>query len=586
MTDNEIILGLTTIVVLGVGSQWVARRLGFPSLLLLLPAGLVAGATGIVEPQQLFGDTLFPLVTLLVALLLFQTGLKLRIDHLPRPAGRLVLRLVTIGMVVTFAGATGAVLLATDVSTEVAFVLGAILVVSGPTVVGPLLRVIRPREPTAAVLAWEGSVLDPLGATLGVVVLNLVLASGRGRVHPLWQLLSRAGLGVTVGVVAAAFLVFVLSRFLLTDDMEAAVGLLVAVAAFAAAEVALSESGLFATITLGLVAANQRLVPTARISGFGETLEVLIIGTLFVLLGALVEIDTLKSSAGAIGVIVLALVLVIRPLAVGLSFLGTGTPVRDRAFTAWMAPRGIVAAATAVQFGAVLTAAGFDGSLMPAIAFGVILGTGLIYGVTGLPAARALGVAAPRPTGIAFVGSDPWVLELGRCLHDLGVSVLMLTVQPREAIPDGFAAVPMVSMRESEEELTHALEATPLARAVVATRPQALVTLVIADLIERLGRSNVLVVPHSEEGAVERIVLEAWTPQPFAPDLNLRRISERVASGAAVEVCTEGLPDGAIPLVAVRADGTVDLQPGWHRRDRAGRRHDAPQVVALTAGAG
>jgi len=362
--------------------------------------------------------------------------------------------------------------------------------------------------------------------------------------------------------------------------MEAAVGVLVAVAVFGVAEVMLSESGLFATLVLGLVLANQRVVPTVHISRFGETLEVLVIGTLFILLGALVEIELLVSTAGQSALVVVVLVVVVRPLAVGLSLLGSTMAGRDRAFAAWMNPRGIVAAAAAAQFTGILAAAGLDSTLMLPIAFGVILGTGIVYGLTGVLMARVLRVAAPRPTGVALLGSAPWLLELARCLQDLGASVLVLTDEPHKGDVQRDVSVPTASLLGSEAELRNALEATPLARALVATELQAVATLVIADLVERLGRTNVFVLPRHEVGAVERVTFEAWAPKPFAPDANLDEISQRAASGAAVKPCPDGVPDGAIPMAAVRPDGMVDLRPGLHRPD------PRATVVALTGGTG
>ena len=431
MSDNEIIIGLATIIVFGVGAQWIGRRTGIPSLLILLPAGLLAGdVLGWVEPDELFGDILNPLVTLLVSLLLFQSGIQLRLAELPGEARSSIVRLVTIGLAITFAGASAAVAIALDVPTELAFMTGAIVVVSGPTVVGPLLKVVRPRDPTGAVLNWEGTVLDPVGAILGVVVLNLLLASDRGGVHPALQMFARLGLGMAVGLVAAALLVFVMSKFLLTDDMEAAVALLFAAGAFAVADVMLSEAGLFATVTMGFVAANQRVVSTRRIAGFGETLEVLIIGTLFIVLGALVKIDDLVDYAGQIAVLVALLVLVVRPLTAAVSLVRTPLSGRDRALVAWMDPRGIVAAATATSFAATLSDAGYDTDFMLPVTFGVILGTGLIYGLTAKPAAGLLGVAQPPPQGIGLLGDDPWLLPSGRCLSEGGADVSLPTTEP------------------------------------------------------------------------------------------------------------------------------------------------------------
>jgi NhaP-type Na+/H+ or K+/H+ antiporter len=165
LSENQIILALATIVVLGVGAQWIGRLLGFPSLL-LLPAGLFAGdVSGLVQPEKLFGETLFPLVTLLVALLLFQSGLNLRFADLPDKARRPVHRLITVGLAITFLGGSLASLAILNIDTGLAFLLGAILCVSGPTVVGPLLSTVRAREPMSSVLNYEGTYLDPLGAS-------------------------------------------------------------------------------------------------------------------------------------------------------------------------------------------------------------------------------------------------------------------------------------------------------------------------------------------------------------------------------------------------------------------------------------
>ncbi len=236
LTENEIIIAFATIAVFGIGAQWIGRYFGFPSLLVLLPAGLAAGALGLVEPEALLGDTLFPFISLLVALLLFQSGMQLRFADLPSEARSPVNRLVTIGLTITFLGASLAALLILDIDTNLAFLLGAIVVVSGPTVVGPLLSTVRPKAPTGSILNYEGTFLDPIGATLGVVILNLVLAADRGGVHPLLQGLGRLGLGVVVGLIAAALFVFILSRFWLTVNMEASMAVMFAVAAFAVAD--------------------------------------------------------------------------------------------------------------------------------------------------------------------------------------------------------------------------------------------------------------------------------------------------------------------------------------------------------------
>jgi NhaP-type Na+/H+ or K+/H+ antiporter len=562
LSENEIIIGLSTIIVFGLGAQWLGRRTGIPSLLLLLPAGLLAGDVfDLVEPDKLFGDTLNPLVTLLVALLLFQSGIGLRVADLPPEARGSVARLVSIGLALTFAGATAAAALFLDVPAELAFMIGAILVVSGPTVVGPLLDVVRPRQPTGKVLLWEGTALDPIGAILGVVVLNVVLASDRGGVHPVLQMLGRLGLGITVGVIAAALLVFVMSRFLLTDDMEAAVGLLFATAAFAVADVLLSEAGLFATVTLGFVVANQRVVSTRRISGFGETLEVLIIGTLFILLGALVKIDDLVDYAAEIALIVAALVLVVRPLVAAVSLWRTPLTGRDRALVGWMDPRGIVAAATATQFTGTLNDANFDAGFLLPVTFGVILGTGVIYGLTAKPVAGLLGVAQPPPTGVGLVGDDAWLVSFGRHLAEAGVETLLVTTEPsaadQPAQHEGEAALTTTSLREGVGDVKKAVDAASLAKVVVSVDPDAALTLLESHLLEDLGRRHILRVPRKRVSAA---VPEFWTAHAFGGKVTRVDISDRYQAGATVQVVTAPVPPGALLLAAVSPDADVDLE--------------------------
>lgn len=573
MDDNAVTIGLAALVVLGVVAQWAGRRLGFASLLLLLPAGLIAGHYGIVEPEQLLGESLFPLTTMLVALLLFQSGLNLDVKGLPRGVRWPVGRLVTVGALITFVGASLATLALFEIDRGVAFIIGAILVVSGPTVVGPLLEVVRARAAPAAVLQWEGVILDPIGATLGVVVLNVVLAAGRGGVHPVAQMATRVGLGVTVGVLAAAGLVFVMSRYMVTDNMEAAVAVAFAVAAYTVAEVLLSEAGLIAAVALGVIAANQRIVPTARITGFGETLEVLIIGVLFVLLGALVEWEDLLALAWRAAALVAVLVVVLRPLSVAVALAGTSVPWRDRALIGWLDPRGIVAAATATQFSGELTTAGIDAGALPPITFAVILGTGVVYSLTTPAVARALRVAEPSPIGVGLLGHADWLTDLAVRLRDLGATVLLLT-STRTSDQRAVEGVTVVSIHESEDELDKVLDDVSIGQALVATEPGVVRRLIVADLIEALGRRNVYRLRSSRERSAAVLASERSLPRPFSDEVTLTDIEERTQAGATIEVVDGDLPSDALLMAVVHDDGTVDLAPGGRgaRRQRRAAR--------------
>ena len=567
LTENEIYIAFATIAILGIGGQWIGRRLGFPALLLLLPAGLLAGdVLDLVEPEELLGDLLFPLVTLLVSLLLFQSGLGLRFAELPADARLPVIRLLTIGLAITFVGASLAAIAILDVDPGLGFLLGAIVVVSGPTVVGPLLTSVRARAPIDAVLNYEGSFLDPLGATLGVVVLSAVLADDGSDVHPVFQILGRIGIGVTIGLVAAVALVFVMSRFWLTFNMESAVAVMFAVATFAAADLLLSEAGLFATLTLGVAVANQRRVSLRPVRVFGGTLEVLVIGMLFITLGALVTIDGLREYAWQIVLLVVVLVLVVRPLTVFIALLGTPLGWRDRALIGSVDPRGIVAASTAAAFTGSLAAANLDSDFLLPVVFGVIIGTGIIYGLGAKPLARLFGVVRPPAKGVGLIGNSSWLLDLADQLQKLDASVLVVTAKsPESAQADATRTnIPVLSLRDTKTRIVKAVNEADISQVAVCAHSNAALKLLDEHLIQTLGRRSMLRLPDMQATDTRgRHAITDRSAHPFAPGVTLQDIESRVAAGAVVKVIDQPSDADSIPLAAVSPDGTVNLQPGY-----------------------
>jgi hypothetical protein len=320
-------------------------------------------------------------------------------------------------------------------------------------------------------------------------------------------------------------------------------------------------------VTLGVVAANQRLVPTTRIRGFGETLEVLIIGILFVLLGALVSLENLGDHALELTLLVAALVVLIRPLAVGISLAGSHLSGRDRALIASIDPRGVVAAATAAQFTIPAVDAGLDADFLLPVVFGVILGTGIIYGLAARPIAGWLQVVDHRPTGVALIGDAEWLRGLARCLHTLGVPVLRLStgspgVALQEAEADGVATI---SLLDGIERVDHAIEEAGLSRAVVSTPGDVEMALVRARLVELVGRRHVYAVVDPAPGR-RRLGTEVEAPA-FAPGVHRADLDARVQAGAQVIVTRRGAKPaaGAMLLAAVRPDGSVNLAPGRRR---------------------
>jgi NhaP-type Na+/H+ or K+/H+ antiporter len=428
VTGNQVLFGIGLIMVLAVGSQVLASRLRIPALIILLPAGFTAGAlTTDVNPQRLLGAAFQPLVSLAVAVILYDSGLALDMSKLRGHTRRVVSRLIIVGVPVTMAfGAVFAGLLL-GIPAGSAVMIGAILVVSGPTVVGPLLAFIRPTERLQRVLAWEGSLIDPVGGILGAVVFHSVEASARrDALHGLGQFVASAGIGVLGGIIGTALLWLCLRKLDLGEVLSTTSQLACVVAVAAACDILRDDSGLIAAVTMGLAVANMRGFDMPARRPFFETLVQLIIGVLFVSISAAVTPASLHGLLLPTLGLVAVLVVVARPLVAFLATALTDVARNERQFIGWMAPRGIVAAATATTFGVQLTAHHIGGAakILP-VTFLVIVATVALYGLTAVPVARYLGVTRPARSFPLLVGGEPWVIGLAQALHSAGLPVLM-----------------------------------------------------------------------------------------------------------------------------------------------------------------
>ena len=428
MTTDQILFGVSLILVLAVGSQVLASRLRIPALIVLLPAGFIAGTlTTDVSPQRLLGPAFQPLVSLAVAVILYDSGLELNLSRLRGHTRRVVRRLIIAGVPVTWAfGAVFAGLLL-GMSTQAALMTGAILVVSGPTVVGPLLRFIRPTERLQQVLAWEGSLIDPVGGILGAVVFHAVLASTHHRLaYQLGQFFISVAIGVIGAVIGIAVLWFCLRILDLGEVLGTSSQFACVVGVAAACDIARDDAGLIAAVLMGLALANLRGFDVSARRPFFETLVQLIIGVLFISISATVTPASLKHLVLPTLGLVAVLVLITRPLVALIATMRTDLTRGERRFTGWMAPRGIVAAATASTFGTELAAHHIGGAakILP-VTFVVIVATVALYGLTAVPVARRLGVTRPARARPLLVGGDPWVIDLACTLRSAGLDVVM-----------------------------------------------------------------------------------------------------------------------------------------------------------------
>lgn len=430
--DNSL-LELAAVIGLGVGATWLGWRLRVPSILLLLSLGFIAGPVAdLLDPDSLLGDLLFPLVSLAVALVLFEGGLSLRFTDV-RGHGRVVTMLVTAGVAITWLVASVAARFLLDIDWPVSLLLGSVVLVSGPTVVGPLLRHIRPPRRVASILNWESIVIDPIGVVLAVLIFQGISAGDfqTATAGAVLDFLTTVGIGVAAGGVAAAGLVLVMRRYWVPDFLQAPMTLAVVVVAFALSNTVQEEAGLLTVVVLGVALSNQRLAVVSHIRGFKEDLRVVLIGALFILLAARIELSQLSDIWLPSMALVAVLVLVARPIAVAISTRRSGLNFREKAFLAWLAPRGIVAAAASAIFSFELEQNGVAGAdKLLAATFLVIVGTVVLYGVTGPLVARFLKLSAPAQGGLLILGAHRAALLIARELAATGHRIVMVDTNP------------------------------------------------------------------------------------------------------------------------------------------------------------
>ncbi|MBI4539327.1 MAG: sodium:proton antiporter [Gemmatimonadetes bacterium] len=580
MTEHQI-LTLAVILALGIGAQWLAWRFHLPSILLLLVLGFVAGpVTGFLDPDALFGELLLPLVSLSVAIILFEGGLSLRVSEL-REIGRIVRNLISVGVLVTWTATAAAAYVVLRLPLDLALLLGAILVVTGPTVIIPLLRHVRPTRRVGAVARWEGIVNDPIGAILAVLVFEAILAGGFGEAtaHTVLGVLTALLIGGGIGLAGAAVLVLLLRRYWVPDFLQNPVALAVIVAAFALAERFQAESGLLAATLMGIALANQRLARVEHIAEFKENLRVLLLAGLFIVLAARLPLEYLPRLGWHSLLFVAILMLVVRPLAVAASARGSALTWRERLFLVWMAPRGIVAASVASIFALVLAEAGrADAEELVPITFLVITCTVAIYGLTAAPLARWLGVAEPEVQGALLIGAHAFARAVARILQERGFRVVLADTNRTNARAARLAGLTAFHGNVLSEPVEDRIDLSGIGRVLALTSNDEVNSLVAVHVSDVFDASEIYQLRPASTGEGEAAAAAMLRARPlFREDATYQAILSRIDGGATVKVTrlTNAFDyaafqrmygEEAIPMFLIREKGrllvfTADQRP-------------------------
>jgi NhaP-type Na+/H+ or K+/H+ antiporter len=510
--NQHLVVNLALIIALGIAAQWLAWRSRVPAIILLVAAGVAVGPLfGWVHPSRDFGDILHSIVALSVAVILFEGGLNLR-WHEYRETGIDVIRLVSLGLLATWLlGSTAARYIA-DLSWPIALIFGAIIVVTGPTVITPLLKQAKLQRRPAALLKWEGIINDPVGALLAVLVFEYFVSASE-RTPVIIDVIGDLGLSLAVAVAIGATIAYLLAwsflRGLVPEYLKAPVMLAMVLILYVSLNRYQEEAGLLAVTAAGVMLANRHLRNINELRRFKEYITVILVSVVFILLtadmdpGALARLDW--RSAALLAVVVF----VVRPLAVYAATIGSRMDWRERLLLAWIAPRGIVAAAIAGLFAPRLIEKGYAGAdqLLPLV-FALIVATVILHGLSIGRLARRLNLAAQRTSGLLIVGASPWSVELAHTLQDLHIPTILSDTSWNHL--HGARMAGMMRTHHGEilsEHSEETLELNEISHLLAATANDAYNALVCTRFAPELGRNQVYQLPSlsREENGIKEV---------------------------------------------------------------------------------
>jgi len=489
--EHRHLIALAGVIVFGTSAQWISAKMRLPSILLLLVSGFLAGPIlQIIVPDKMFGELLFPFVSLCVAIILFEGALSLKLSEL-RQIGMSLGYLLTIGVFITWGlAALGAVYIL-GFDRFPAILLGAILVVTGPTVIGPILRQIRPIGQVGQLVRWEGIVIDPVGAVLAVLVFEAHHSMLHGAEAAESYVVAKALFltlfyGTTLGAAAAYALAWLLKRHAIPDHLENLITMLFVIVPFTASNILQEESGLLAVTVMGVVLANSNVV-LKHIVEFKESLSLLLISGLFILLAARVELADFKQLGWQGPLFVAFMIIIVRPASVWASTYFTDLNWREKVLVSWLAPRGIVAAAVASIFAIEL---GKEGNTLVPATFLVIVGTVVVYGLTAFPLARWLGLATSDPQGVLVVGAHDLARAIGDAIQQAGYPVLLVDTNRWNLRQAKMSGLPAVNVNILSDKAKETLDLGGIGRLLAMTPNDEVNALGAMHFGEMFGRAN------------------------------------------------------------------------------------------------
>ncbi len=536
---SDLTITLVSVGLISIACQFFAYKIKVPAILPLLIVGIIVGPiTGLINADTLFDDLLFPIVSLCVAIILFEGALTLKFQDISGH-GSMVRNLCTFGALITMLCIAPAAYFALGISWELAFLFAAVVTVTGPTVIVPMLRTVRPSHQVSNILRWEGIIIDPIGALLAVLVFEYIISTQNAIGNTFIAFFLTVGVGVVVGAISGYLLGLALRNNWIPHYLTNTAVLTLMLGVFAASNYVAHESGLITVTIMGMWLANMKRVDVDDILEFKETLSVLLISGLFILLASRIDINAIIQVGWAAAIVLGVILFVARPLSVLLSSIGSKLTLKEITLLSWIAPRGIVAAAVSALFSLKLEAISYpQADLLVPMVFLVIIVTVVIQSLSAAQLAKWLGIRSPEPNGLLFFGGGEFSRLLAQELKQQGVTIRLADTNWESISAARMDGLDTYFGNPISEHASRNLDLTLIGKVLVLSPYKQLNPLVTFHFEHELGKGSVLgLTTKDEQQRPSHQASDAYNQKLslFSHDASYGKLMSLINSGAVIK---------------------------------------------------
>ncbi|QHS23720.1 sodium:proton antiporter [Virgibacillus sp. MSP4-1] len=536
--ENMVLLSIVVIIALGIFSQWLAWRIQWPSIVIMSIAGLIIGPVFLlVNPEQALGDLYSPIVSLAVAVVLYEGSSSLDIREV-KNISKSVFRVVTLGAFLAWvAGAVAAHYIA-GLSWAVSFVIGGLFIVTGPTVIIPLLRQAKLDPRVAAVLKWEGIIIDPIGPLLALFAYEVikVIGSAEAGLGYLLTFFLGALVAGLIGYVLGILVSVLAGKGLFPEYLKSPIILSFVLLCFSLGEMIEHETGMLSVTVMGLtIARKQKYVSSiGNIGHFIENISVILTSTIFILLTSSLSRETIGQifTLPILGYVAIML-FVVRPLSIWLSTIGTELTNKEKTLIGWIAPRGIVALTVSSYFASILLKDGFeDAAILTALTFALVFITVCAHGFSLGPLAKKLDLASNDAPGVLLVGASEFSFALAKHLRKMDIPVLIIDHTFHHYIKAQEYDIDVYYGEILSEHMKYEVDLTPYEYILSLTEDPAYNALVCQSFIPEFGYQHTFTLPSKGRGAEQKDIPSAHKPNIlFGEDEEFEGLNRKIKEG-------------------------------------------------------